>query len=139
MSDKVWIVRCGCYSDQWIAGAFSSGAKAEQYADAVNAEHKDGDYADVEEYELDPEFIGQGLKGWEVALSASGDILAIEPREKLARSVTRTTAAGIFVSCFAKTEAEAKKIATERRQELAAREAMRPTPEPGAAPSEDKP
>lgn len=128
MNDKVWVVRCGCYSDQWIAGVFSTGAKAEQYAAAVNAEHREAYYADVEEYELDPEFVGQGLKGWEVALSASGDILAVEQRDKLSRSVATTTATGLFVSCFAKTEAEARKIATERRQEIVARDAMRPTP-----------
>ncbi len=123
MGDKVWLVRCGCYSDQWIAGAFSTEQKADEFAEAYNGQNG-GDDAGVEEYELDVEFIPDGLKGWEVALSLGGDVLAVDRREKLSRSCTRTTAHGMFVECFAKDEEHAKKIATEKRQEEAARKAM---------------
>ncbi len=123
MGDKVWLVRAGCYSDQWIVGAFSTEQKADEYAEAYNGQNRDDAY--VDEYELDTEFIPEGLKGWEVALSSGGDVLSIERREKLVRSCVRITAAGMFVECFARDEEHAKKIATEKRQEEAARAVQR--------------
>ncbi len=126
MGDKVWLVRAGCYSDQWIVGAFSTEQRADEYAEAMNGQgNRGGDEAWVDEYELDAEFIPDGLKGFEVALSLSGDVLSVERREKLTRSCTRITAHGMFVECFARDEEQAKKIGTEKRQEEAARAAQR--------------
>lgn len=49
---KIYIVRYGEYSDQGIAGAFSSRKKAQYYCDIKNAIEEDEDYW-VDDYILD--------------------------------------------------------------------------------------
>ena len=48
----VYLVRYGCYSDQGIAGVFSTQEKAQKYCDVHNEINDYDDYY-VEEYELD--------------------------------------------------------------------------------------
>ena len=61
---KIYLVRYGCYSDQGIAGVFSTEEKAQRYCDIYNKlgpAYYDGDYY-VDEYELDREDLPEDTK-----------------------------------------------------------------------------
>ena len=58
--DKIYLVRYGCYSDQGIAGAFSTEEKAKRYCEVhneINGEYADPYWVDeiiVDLYEVNP-------------------------------------------------------------------------------------
>ena len=58
---KVYLVRYGEYSDQGIAGVFSTEEKAERYCDINNEIDSDGDYW-VDDYVLDEDEVSSEAK-----------------------------------------------------------------------------
>lgn len=134
MSDKAWLVTSGYYSDYSVCAFFSTEEKADAYAAATNAANgtKEGsDYGlRVEEYDLDPDYVERGSKGFEVLVSESGDVVSVDERKDLLRAKCERTERGLWIACFARDIEHATKIATEKRFELLGRGAIGGTSTP---------
>ena len=121
---SVWLVRHGHYSDQSIDGVFTSEALADAYVLQAYGEQGADSEVSVDEHELDPEFVERGMRGFDVLVTASGDIEGVDTIENLKRSGIERTERGFWVKCFARDAAHARKLATEKRQEEMARDVM---------------
>lgn len=62
MSNKVYVVRYGAYSDQGIAGVFSTKEKAKRYCDIKNEVNDFYDDYRVDEYTLDEHEMSEDTK-----------------------------------------------------------------------------
>ena len=74
---KIYAVNSGCYSDYRVDALFSTRKKAERYMAGI----KDGDYNDIEEYELDPDtidLIAKGYSVWRVHMLKDGSTERVE-------------------------------------------------------------
>jgi len=127
---KVYIVTSGVYSDYRINAVFSTKALAEKYIEAQSRIGAfDWDAPEIEEYNLDillnyPE----GKNHYVVCLTLkSGTVISIvkqPPREDNINihNIYRNYAGMEFfeISCWAKSEEQAKKIATDKRTKVLA-------------------
>lgn len=142
------VVMGGSYSDTHVVAVFTSEALADAWIELMHAdqqqvanelrEARGEQLCTIEPYyfkidaPLDPEYVAlaprrttadphRRLSGWVVCVSiASGDVSLAEPSETVTRSRNQITNGNLWVSCFASDIEHAKKIATERRQEICA-------------------
>lgn len=136
----IYIVTTGDYSDKaLVCSAFSTRELADAYVDQFNKKELGAKTRyRIEELELDGEKrVHPGLKPFTVEITTEGDILhvhwssdEIEPDEEGAHRAAISGYAGQWtpnqwvVSCWARDEEHAKKIATEMRQEAIAADAI---------------
>lgn len=126
---KVYLITAGCYSDYHIITVFSSKAKAKEYINSFD--RASYDTYGIEEYELDYTDDGwvSGMKSWSVLIYDDPNIGAIA---SLARGAPYQMDYGYnpnnsdkrgpygYCQCWAKDEAHAIKICSERRAEFIA-------------------
>ncbi len=124
MSETVWVVEQGEYSDYHIVGVFSSSANAQQIADAVNTTPY-GDRATVAEWPLDPLVtqLQQGLLFYRVDMQRNGTVDGVELRGMDERDLAgefEVYGNVLYATAWAKDEQHAIKITNEHRTRLIA-------------------
>lgn len=133
---KIYAVNTGCYSDYRIVALFSTPERAQEFMAAV----PDGDYNELEEFELDPktaDLIRRGYSTWTVHMLRDGNTERVTRSNPEIYEVTnvghriwsRTQApayAGkgipdiLTSTVWAKSEAKAVKIVNEHRAQMIA-------------------
>lgn len=124
----VYVVTRGCYSDYGIERIFSTRELAEQYVAAFATATRSADGYRIEEWTLDdmPVEIREGMSPFSVGIMPNGDVWKTEkmPREAgggvcaEVRPYSHDAPRGkLWTECWARDEAHAIKIATERLQE----------------------
>ena len=119
---KVYVLTNGCYSDTTIVGIFTSKEVAERAQEVFN------DDPVVEEIELDAcaDRIQRGEALWRVDITIdTGEITRVEQPYREFKTSQWKTREKLSVVCWARDEATAVKIATDRRRVVVATE---PTP-----------
>lgn len=76
MSETVWVIEEGAYSDYHVVGVFSSREKAEEVFEWLGLDPKDYDEPRVVEWKLDPGVseIRKGLVPYDVCMAADGSV-----------------------------------------------------------------
>jgi hypothetical protein len=134
---KIYAVNSGSYSDYRVDALFSTRKNAERYMAGI----KDGDYNDIEEYELDPDTVDileRGYDVWLVHMLKDGSTERVEKtgndkydisytpshtiwRRSTAPAYRGTDIKDILTShVWAKTEKAAIKIVNEKRAQMIA-------------------
>ena len=133
---KIYAVNAGCYSDYRIVALFSTTERAQEFMAAV----PDGDYNELEEFELDPntaDLIRRGYSIWTVHMLRDGDTERVTRNKPEIYEVTsvghqiwRRTQASAYAgrgipdiltsTVWAKSEAQAVKIVNEHRAQMIA-------------------
>jgi hypothetical protein len=137
MGRIVFAVNSGSYSDYSVRALFSTREKAEAFMAAV----PDGDYNDIQEFELDPpaaDMLRRGYAVWYVTMLRDGTAEAVVRRDASLYAVTsvgdvvlweRTKAPAykgkgipdaLRIDVWAKDEKSAIKIANEKRAQFIA-------------------
>lgn len=125
----IYIVTAGDYSEYAIHAVFSTAELAQQYIDAQSWR----DQAEIEEWALDPDadYLRQGMSWYEVIIGvASSDVLSLK-KDRMGESDIRFIPGNeqfaqvigldywaqdhLIISCWAKDEQHAAKIAMEKR------------------------
>jgi hypothetical protein len=101
---RIWVIEKGSYSDYRVVGVYTTKAKAERVAEAINA-GDNFDAATVAEWPLDPGFdaINQGRKPFSITMLRDGEVERINKVEVSYYNI------GDKYSLWKRTEADAYK------------------------------
>jgi len=122
---KVFIVTKGTYSDYRIETVFSTKEKAEEYLRKSADKEFDGEYNEVEEYEIDVDYTQNGLSGYATIITRyqKGEtytrvyLLAIENTSNIdfniVSEVKSSNSITYIVNIWAEDQQHAAKIASE--------------------------
>lgn len=132
MGRTIYAVSSGSYSDYRVNALFSTRAKAEEFRQVV----PDGDYNDIEEYEMDPptvDLLRRGYSPWHVLMRRDGQVeradkkdisiygVEVDATPRLWKRSIAPAYAGknipdvLMCDVWAKNEKSAIKVANERR------------------------
>src|SRR5882724_9520736 len=126
MSDVIWAVSRGSYSDYGVYAIFSTREAAEAYASRFNEMVNHNEY-EVEQFPLNPTSPAENLFLWSVYLHANGDVQSATRidyawREQVVRNGQchrfPGEDGGFTVRCYARDQEHAIKIGGEKRQEM---------------------
>lgn len=134
----MWVIEKGSYSDYRVVGIYTTKAKAERVAEAINVSGQNYDHATVAEWPLDPGFdaINQGRKPFSITMLRDGEVEAVNKCEVTSYnigdeySIWKRTEAPAYkgkgvpdalnATVWARNEKHAIKIAGERRAQMIA-------------------